>query len=208
MKKLVLMILLILCFSSLYSQLINSYGLKTGVSITNQDYDYTYINGLKTNFRYGLDIGEFTEFAISNRFNLLLEIHFIQKGTNVEINVMDNFGQVIDTDVSIIVNYFEFDLFTKFKLSQSIIKPYILGGPIIDILIGYKSEWNGFDSYYDDFEPVDFGFSIGFGAEFQLFKEITSLLEFRFSPSLTSSYKTDEIEISNRSFEVLTGIKF
>ena len=143
-----------------------------------------------------------------NRFNLLLEIHFIQKGTDVEINVMDDTGQIIDTKVSNIVSYFEFDLFTKFKLSQSIIKPYLLGGPRIDVLIGFTSERNIFDSFYTDFEPIDYGFSIGFGAEFQLSKKITSLLELRFSPSLTSSYKTDAIEISNRSFEVLTGIKF
>ncbi|MDP8269722.1 MAG: porin family protein [Candidatus Tenebribacter davisii] len=208
MKKLILIFLLILCFNLLYSQLINSYGIKAGLSIANQDYDFTYIDGLMTNYRYGMDISPFVEIVINNRFNLLLEIHYIQKGTDVEIDVRDNIGQLIDTEVSIIVNYLEFDLFTKFEIGQSRVKPYIIGGSIIDIFIGYKNEWNFFDSYYDDFNPIDFGISIGLGTEYQLSKKITSLLEIRFSPSLTTSYKVDVIEISNLSFEILTGIKF
>jgi opacity protein-like surface antigen len=188
--------------------LINSYGIKAGLSIANQDYDFTYIDGLMTNYRYGMDISPFVEIVINNRFNLLLEIHYIQKGTDVEIDVRDNIGQLIDTEVSIIVNYLEFDLFTKFEIGQSRVKPYIIGGSIIDIFIGYKNEWNFFDSYYDDFNPIDFGISIGLGTEYQLSKKITSLLEIRFSPSLTTSYKVDVIEISNLSFEILTGIKF
>ena len=93
-----LLLLLILGFTFLNAQLIHSFGVKTGCVFANQDFDYTanFLN-LDTQNRYGLNIGAFIELLSKANLNLLIEIHYVQKGMVVKFKEYDMFANYIST---------------------------------------------------------------------------------------------------------------
>ena len=209
MKKLIFVTCLILGFTLLNAQLINSYGFKAGVCIANQDFDYSLDFNIDTESRYGFVTGFFIELLNNENFHLLAETHYVQKGNNVEFDHRDENGILIGIiTLNSRVDYLEFDVLGKYTINLSSFKPYLIAGPRFDILLDYNSENNFLDPVYEDLDFIDFGLSIGGGFEFQIIQNTISLIEFRYSPALTSSYETDLLTVKNTSFEILTGIKF
>lgn len=199
-----------MAFTCLKAQLINSYGFKAGLGISDQDFDYKDdIIDLDKQIRYDLNIGAFLELFDNSNLNVLLESHYAPKGINLKLTALDETGQQLGkVNFHNRVDYLEFDILGKCSLNLSSLKPYLLLGPKFDILLGYHSEKNVLDLVYNNLEPVDFGFTVGCGTELNLVKNATTLIELRYSPTLSSSYKTDKLEVRNSSFEILTGIKF
>jgi hypothetical protein len=209
MKKGIFLLFFLLCILFLNGQLINSYGLKTGLCMANQDFDFSNEINWDLQTRYGMRIGLFLELFENASFNLLLETSYAQKGMNVEFDMYSDFEPTNNTiTFNNRVDYLEFSIFGKYAVNLSKLKPYFLVGPRIDFLLGYKSEKGAFDEVYKKFESVDFGFSIALGLEIQLIKKYTFLFEGRYSPTMTNSYKTDILEIKNQSIDLLTGFKF
>lgn len=101
-----------------------------------------------------------------------------------------------------------FDFLVKLSTNYKKITPYIIAGPRFDILLDYDSEEHLFDVIYDKLEPIDYGLDIGCGVEFQIIHNTKSLIELRYSPTITTSYEDEYYTIKNTSFEILTGIKF
>ncbi|MDA3813308.1 MAG: porin family protein [Candidatus Cloacimonetes bacterium] len=209
MKKIIFAMCLIFAITLLNAQLINSYGFKGGLCIANQDFDYYNDFNIDTVSRYGFVMGGFIELLNNENFHLLAETHYVQKGNNVELDHRDENGILIGIiTLNSRVDYLEFDVLGKYAINLSSIKPYLITGPRFNILIDYNSENNFLDPVYEDLDFIDFGLSIGAGFEFQIIQNTISLIEFRYSPPLTSSYETDLLTVKNTSFEILTGIKF
>jgi opacity protein-like surface antigen len=220
LKKEMLLACLLLVALFLSAQSQHTYGVKFGLCIANQDFNYTkYHTDLDTDNRTGLKVGAFKELMINSDLSLLMETYYVQKGNNFDLVP---YGEFEDTNNSITLNnrvdYWEFDALGKYSFHLSSFRPYFLGGPRIDILLGYdckkmdsSSETNFSDYFielYNDFKMIDFGISIGGGAEFQLSQEMTALIEVRYSPTLSNSYKSDSLKVRNSALEILTGIKF
>lgn len=206
MKKVILLACLIFGFTFLNAQLINSYGLKVGLCIADQDFVPEASSSWDTQNRYGLSIGGFLELFNYSNFNLLIESHYIQKGMILEEVWTDENGNCIAKfEDNNRVDYLSLPILGKlaYKLKNS--SPYILIGPRIDILLGYDSY--NFDIVYDDFKSIDLGGTFGLGYELCCGTKYF-LVEIRYSPSLTNSYETDYLTVKNSSFEFLAGIKF
>jgi len=203
-----LLLWLILGLTFLNAQLIHSYGVKTGCVIANQDFDYTdnFFN-LDTQNRYGLNIGAFIELFSKANLNLLIEIHYVQKGMVVKFKEYDMFANYISTIEFINrVDYISLPVLGKIAYKFNKLSPYVIVGPRIDIFLGYNSDFAAI--VYDEFESIDFGGTLGLGCEFSLISSHTFLIEMRYSPSFTNSYETDLLRVTNNSFELLVGVKF
>ncbi len=199
---------LILGLTFLNAQLIHSYGVKTGCVIANQNFDYTdnFIN-LDTQNRYGLNIGAFIELLNKSNLNLLIEIHYVQKGMVVKSKEYDpfaNYSGIIELNNR--VDYLSLPVLVKIAYKFNNSSPYIIVGPRMDIFLGYDSDFAGI--VYDEFESIDLGGTLGLGYEFSFIWSQTFLIEMRYSPSFKNSYETDFLRVKNNSFELLAGIKF
>ncbi len=206
MKKVILLACIISGFTFLNAQLINSYGLKSGLCLANQDWYYTSPFSLDTQNHFGLSIGGFLELFNYSNFNLLIESHYIQKGVIFEITRTDEYGIYIGKfEYNNRVDYLSLPVLGKFAYKLKRSSPYILIGPRIDIFLGYDSE--NYDSVYDEFNSIDLGGTLGLGYEFNIFGTHSFLVEIRYSPSFTNSYDTEYLTVNNSSFEFLAGIK-
>ncbi|MCD4820410.1 MAG: PorT family protein [Candidatus Cloacimonetes bacterium] len=208
MKKIVLLILLFIGFIFLNARFINSFGVKGGLVVSNQDFDYKYVNSDMQNLTR-FDIGLFLELLRNSNLNILAEFHYVQKGMIYEINNYDDNGNYLGMlELKNHAEYITLQIFGKFAYNLKKSSPYIIMGPRIDFLTGYYCENNLFDSVYEDFKSFDFGATFGIGFEFRYYKSQAFLFEMRFSPSFTNSYETESLTVKNNSFEFLTGIKF
>jgi len=215
MKKLILLVIVVLGFTILNAQLNLSYGFRTGFVIANQDFDYSVLDynsneiSLDLEKHYGLIIGPSIGLFKESNIDLIFEFNYVQKGMIYEIDHYDEDGNNLGTiDFNNRVEYLSLLILGEFSYNSTVKLPYLIIGPRIDILIGYKSEDNLFDDVYDDFESFDFGGSIGLGYELNLWESYNFLFEIRFSPSFTNSYETELLTVKNNSVDFLTGIKF
>jgi Outer membrane protein beta-barrel domain len=210
MKKLILFMIVVFVFSILNAQLDLSYVFKAGFVISNQDFDYKFGGpNLDLENSYGLVVGPSIGLFNKSNIDLIIELNYVQKGTIYEIEHFDENGNNLGTlDLKNRVEYLSLLFLGELSYNSTIKLPYLIIGPRIDILIGYKSEDNIFDAVYDDFESFDFGGSIGLGYELNFWKSNNFLFEIRFSPSFTNSYKTEFLTVKNTTFDFLTGIKF
>lgn len=215
MKKSILLVIVVLGFTILNAQLNLSYGFKTGFVIANQDFDYSVLDYnsneiiLDLEKHYGLIIGPSIGLFKESNIDLIIELNYVQKGMIYEMDRYDENGNNLGTiNFNNRVEYLSLLILGELSYNSTIKLPYLLIGPRIDILLGYKSEDNLFDDVYDDFESFDFGGSIGLGYELNLWESYNFLFEIRFSPSFTNSYETELLTVKNNSVDFLTGIKF
>ncbi len=186
--------------------IIKSFGVKTGIGITNLSYKTTFIGELEFDNRIGVDLGGFLVFYETPVVSSLIELRYFQKGMTYEIEGKDQYNQ--DTGMVKYDNrldYLSISLFGQYTLRRSTLSPYLYFGPRIDFLIGYDSD--GWDILFEEFKSPEFGADIGAGTEIKVGTLPVMLAEFRYNFYLDYAYKTDQIEMRNRSFEILVGVK-
>ena len=139
MKRVIICVLMVLfSFSSTYAQLLKGYGLKGGVVIANQDFDYTQGFEADTKNRTGLDIGVVAEWLDLRVLSVLTEVHYIQKGHIIENARYDEFGK--SQSINFRFDYLSVPVLAKFTLRTQYAMPYLVIGPRFDYLLGYESE--------------------------------------------------------------------
>lgn len=188
-------------------KLLKGFGFKTGVVIANQDFDYSTPGpGLDTRSRTGFDFGGFVEWFDLPYLRMLTEAHYIQKGMIDEVKVVNTSGDVISTlKYDHRIDYLSVSALGKFTPGGKVLSPYLIIGPRVDFRLKNNSEV--YDVLYDNFNSVFFGGDIGLGLEFSLNKLLTLLTEFRYSHDFTEAYKTELLEVRNRSYQLLIGLK-
>ncbi|MCK4233540.1 PorT family protein [candidate division WOR-3 bacterium] len=181
---------LLLFFSGIQAGFTVDWGIKAGICIADQDFDYTYDIELDTKKRKGLDIGMYVDWVINSRLSLLTETHYIQKGMVDSIEQRDDQGNKIGVIwYSNRVDYLSIPILSRISFGTENINPYLIFGPRFDILIGNQSK--PLESLYDEFKKFGIGGDFGIGIESDILKSVTVLIEFRYSPDLTDAYKTD-----------------
>ena len=97
MKKIFFLVLsILLVYTQLTSaQLLTGFGIKGGMTFSNQKHDFS--NGLdfENNFIHGFSGSIFGEFLNYNNFNLILETGYEQRGYGMPLIRTDEFGNVI-----------------------------------------------------------------------------------------------------------------
>jgi len=209
--KIIILSILLTCSVS-HAQFFTGFGVKSGLSISNQSWDYTEfdIDFDDSNFT-GLYLGVFYEFSKYSFFSTIAEISYIQKGFVSKIGkiiVSDNDQGFIEDGTITITNKFEYISFStlaKFQYDKERFSPFIQIGPRIDIQIRKNIEM-GIVS--NKFNETTWGYSFGGGIIFTGFEDFNLILEGMSSRDFSNLYKTDLLEVKKYSYEIKLGLQF
>jgi len=204
----VVLALLFLIIIRSSAQIINSYGLKAGVSSSFQTYPLTSDEDYSSDSRFGIDAGIFVELFNNKRINLLAEAHFIQKGMKVSKTEKTR------------LNYLSFPLLAKFNILSPHLSLHLTAGPRADILLGYNE--GNFTGIYKSAKKINYGMTLGAGISRKISAKTSLLAEFRFSKDFTSFSVTDYyldsyhytfnngagVNFKTTSLEFLVGVSF
>ncbi len=223
--KYFLILVLIMYFSpNLYSQIINNYGLKIGLTSANQQFDYTdiIIDDQKFGVRKGINVSFFAEMMEVNHFSFVLNLSYNQKGMIDKIVMTKVWGN----EDGFISEKQEFDnrldyltISTNIKTRYELLSftPYILTGIKYDVLLGKKIDhsfhdlevkYDFYDRLYDQYDGNILGLTFGIGIENQEIVGIPILIEWIYYHDLTKIKINENLKIQNLSNELMIGIKF
>lgn len=104
MKKTILLFVLIICSFSSFAQ-DAMYGVRTGINISNLDFDPEVPNGIENQHRNGFVLGFFAEYALSKEISLAPELQFSSEGAKEE---------------ALRIDYLQLPVFFKYKLSHNL----------------------------------------------------------------------------------------
>jgi hypothetical protein len=201
-------IVIILPFvSKANSQLIHSYGLKTGITNAKQDWKYTgsFLDiKIFEKSRLGIDFGGFIEWLNSPTFNIVTEMHYIQKGCKDEIEITtieepSGTGEIKSIDPRI--DYLSFPLLAKICYNNSKYNIYIISGYRIDFIVNKNRYASG--SVFDDLNSYDNGPIIGFGINFTSNFIYKIGCEFRYNHSYQNIFSSENLSVKNKTMNIL-----
>ena len=202
MKTLIsILVFVLICTTILQAQIITGYGIKTGATIANQNFDYQQTSNVSMKNRAGIRLGGFVQWLNYSNFTILTELHYVQRGMIYEQKMTSNSPNPVATmrfDNN--VNYLSIPVLMKILFSKEAFSPYLAVGPRFDILMNYNSDF--FSVIYKKFNNFDIGGDIGIGLENGIL-----FLELRYNHSFSNSYQTQYLTFKNKAISVLTGIK-
>ncbi|MCX6150867.1 MAG: porin family protein [Ignavibacteriales bacterium] len=198
-------LLLIIVSSSLNAQLVRSYGFKIGGNLAKQDFNYAsnLSIDLKTDNRFGLNVGAFIEFLDLPVASIIAEVDYTQKGMKYTstVRTTEHPEGIGTTTVNNRIDYLSILLLGKVRYNLILFSPYLLAGPRVDIEINKNIDKN-YDEVYKDFKKGNFGLTFGIGTE--IIKML--LAEIRYNVDLTDAYSTANLKVKNQSIDFLVGI--
>ena len=109
------------------------FGFRAGVNISNQEFKQGDLH-IKPKSKFGLDLALITDFPLGPVVSFAPELHWLQKGFEVEDFVTDINGQSIEFDLTSTLNYLELPLLVKFNFGETA-KFFVMAGPSIGYLI-------------------------------------------------------------------------
>jgi hypothetical protein len=178
-----------------------AYGLKGGFTRATLDIEFADDFDLGQEYRVGLDAGIFLEwFGPSIAF--VNEVHFIRKGMMTEEVLTDTSGTVLGTaEYTDRLDYLSFPLLARLAYGSGMVRGYLVAGPRIDLLVGFKTARYGL--LYTEFPPLCLGADVGVGLEIADW----ILLEARYSHDFTLAFEDSSEKIKNRSLQFLLGLR-
>jgi hypothetical protein len=210
MRKVVFGMLLLTAFNLNESsaQLLRHYGVKVALTSATQRYQLTLDPGLGTKRRVGFNVGAFAEWLDIPPFSLVSQVEYAQRGMGQDFVLTGPSGP---TPIGVRTLYSRLDylsipIVAKLRFPMGLIAPYILAGPRVDILLGYRSDENAFNAVYDKFKKTSVGGSAGVGIELESVLPFTVLAEVRYNFDFADSYETDFLKVRNNSFDVWLGV--
>lgn len=217
MQKLILATtLVILTTFCSQAQFFGNVGIKSGLSISSQDWDYKTTNiDLGTESRTGIYLGITTEMLKGKYFSLMADLGYIQKGMQFDVLVATE-SNPEGTDESKTLdnryNLISFQSVAKFRLPGKHFEPYLFAGPRTDFYVGFSTN-DEFGIELDDVAPVTFGASYGIGLDYT-FTDVIIALEAQHQPDLTYLYNQipspqhGGLSVQNQAFLVTLGVKY
>jgi hypothetical protein len=191
------------------AQLIKGYGLKIGLTSADQKLKYSSFTG-DTKRRIGFNVGGYVEWLDIPFFSVLTEVEYVQRGMGQEFTITteDSPEGIGKKTLYTRLDYISIPVLAKATLPGTIISPYIVAGPRLDILLGYKSDENAFNDLYGKFKKNIFGGTVGLGAETGSVLPVTLTADVRYNFDFTKSFKNEYLEVSNNAFDFMVGIRF
>lgn len=186
----------------------NRIGIIGGINIANLDEeDVSYDS------RTGFGIGGILEFEVQDKFSICFEPMYLQKGASED---------TINISMDINLAYVEIPVFFKFPIGTGAVRPYIMAGPTLGILMSAEMEINamGFSigvDFEDLVESIDYGLGVGGGVNFPVGTN-QFFIEARYTLGLADIVKEGEVdmqgekltipdaEVKNRGFQIMAGI--
>lgn len=209
MKTLFMIIFLIAFAFNIDAQIITNYGLKLGMGISNQSWDYQADINSDFDNKVGISPRIFLSFLNIPFFQLQAELGYLQKGFEDKIPITtivqpDGTGEFITVNNRL--NYLSFSALAKLKYENEILTPYIIIGPQLNVLLSKNIE-KGWEVVFDSFKENNIGLSIGVGTEIKNVLPISILLEYRYESDFIDNYDSSNINIKNYSHILLLGVQ-
>ncbi len=176
-------------------------GLKGGLNLASQRQGGFTQQGSQAGFL----AGAFFPISINKRFTLQPEILFIQKGGKKERESEFGGSFLVTTKM----NNIDLILVSKIHLGDmNTISPHLLFGPYVSYLISGQYLYGDGETKEDieDYNKLEFGYTVGFGTDIQLGSS-KIYLDARFSHSLTDIHNTPTA-IWNKGFSFSAGYYF
>lgn len=215
MKKLILATFTLLSFAS-QAQFINNVGIKSGVSIANQDWENKYIYlDFENEYRTGLYLGVTYEMLKKEYFSLMADFGYVQKGTKFDLeltseNQPEGTGEFITVDNR--YDFFVFQPLAKFRFPFKHVQPYVFAGPRFDFYISYTSDYEPMVEF-EGLEALTYGGSYGIGLDYSFSNCIISLEgqhqpDFKELRKPITLYPGYGLSIKNTAFLVTLAVKY
>ena len=209
MKYLLVMILLSVFTFNNNAQIIFDYGLKLGVGISNQSWDYQADVNLEFDNKIGITPRVFADLFNLSFFQLQSELGYLQKGFEDKVPITtttqpEGTGEFITVNNRL--NYLSFSALAKFKYETEVLSPYLIAGPQLNILLSKEIE-KGWEVVFDKFKQNNIGISIGVGSEIKNVLPISIFFEYRYERDFIDNYDSPNIGIKNYSHVILLGVK-
>ena len=197
------------------AQFINFIGLKSGVVVSNQTWEYSsgFDRDLKN--RTGINITFITEMFSSKYFSFCTDLGYIQKGSVERMDIRDENNNHLKTiDVNYRYDFLYIAPQAKFKLPIQNFTPYALIGPRMDYFIHskYDSEFAHLSNDLD-FNNFVFGINYGLGIQYD-FEVFTIFLEGQYQQDISKFLNVEPssqnigVEISNSAWLVNLGLAY
>jgi hypothetical protein len=190
----------------------NDWGIKAGVSVSNQSFHYKTMAVERhfTEYR-GLNLDLFANTVQSDHWAVAGQLSYSRKGFAEELPTTyvdpsspqgyTNGGKRVFTNT---IDYISVSVFGKINAGVKAFKPYVFCGPRLDFPMRTKS----ISSSIDDHLKNNWGISAGCGCEFKFFWPDRMLVEFQYSPDMSDIYRTDRLSIRKSSYEAKLGVVF
>lgn len=207
-------LLLMVSTFAVNGQTLISVGIKGGVAISNQIWEYSMPSVTnRYDFKAGLNSMLNAEFSLGKHISLSTDLGFIQKGMRLRIEQTDiQFPEGTGEFLNVYTtrNYISFTPHLKANYKVQLLSIYALLGPRIDYFIGQKSEAPFM--FVPDQRNAILGISCGIGAEYKVNK-FGFLLEIQGQPNLTAlldqkpTKNAAGLKIKEQAFVVNSGIR-
>jgi hypothetical protein len=217
-RNVVIVLAVLLCaLPSAIAQTKPGFGIKGGIALSNQDWEYS--DGFDPGDRdriNGLAFGVFTDFALTPVVTLRPEALYVQKGSQMDFPVTDEANDQIGT-----VTYKDQIDYLSVLVTAKVQPPlitgldfYFLGGPRLDFKVSADSDDTSavMTTIIDSYKDVVTGLTFGVGLERKIGPTAKLLLEVRYDLDLSDAMVLDnsvnDLYIDNKTFAVLAGISF
>ena len=211
MKIIYLIVFSLFIIASSQAQLIKSYGLKIGATISNQEWDYSTLPvDFDPDSRWGINFGAYVEFLNIPYFSVVTELNYVQKGMKGEgpfttTQNPDGSGEVVAGDTRI--DYLDLSALGKLRINFGIISPYLVIGPKIDYEINQQNSIGLTNVFEEYFNEVMYGFKIGIGSEIK-FDSVSLLAEIMYDFNINHLYEGEYLSVNSDSFDFRIGVMF
>jgi hypothetical protein len=221
MKTLLAATLTFLIALPAYAQFNVALGPKAALVLSNASYDpdltSQYSKSSRTAFAFGLQV----ETSIAGPVYAQVEVKYLQGGTIVDISGLVNpqTGQPFSAKVTAKNAYFELPVLIKAKFLKGPVRPFVLAGPSVGILLAAKTlvEAAGLGSSEQDSKDgtnsTNFSIVFGGGAEFMATPKIGITAEGRYLLGLSDVAKevageTSHTKVKGRGLLFAVGALF
>ncbi len=210
MKKSILILLLLISIP-LMAQM--NYGVKAGLTSSNQTWEYTpkFAKSGETTPRSTLNLGIFAEYSDDKYVSVLAEINYRQKGANIKMEYTgrDTSGTIIvPKDLEHKLAYLNVSLLGRVRYQVGFFAPYILGGVKTDYQISNKLDDIDLGHIAEDATKQIWGAVIGAGFEIKDILPLVLLAEVRYEFDFNKLYVEDTFQFKSDTIEFRIGIKF
>jgi opacity protein-like surface antigen len=204
-------------------------GVKGGLNLGNASLSPDLPSGYSKSNRSGIVAGGYAEVGVAEGLYITGEVLYAQMGMKYSASASSLGAPVSGSvDVTEKVDYIDVPISLKYKfpIPESIVRPYVFGGPSIGFNVGsktlqeisgqlaqYASQYLGIpasseEDNKDSTESVNVGGHLGVGVEFEVSSNVLVFVDGRYSMSFTNVNKAVSPEAKPRNIMFMAGVGF